>query len=702
MTPAGRSATASVVAAVTAAVPLVTLTEDRTYFLLALVLIVPGAIAGHLLRRAGVGEALIRLVQVLPVLLLPWLVPAAADPLELYADTYSFVQLSFAPMPYQAGFAVFCAVVVWLVYLLTETLTFGLASPAWTFPVLVLPYLIPALALFAETSPFLFCFSAAAYALVLATATSAGLPVPQGTDEAIAAGWRRAVAGTAALATALALAGALVFSLPIPERSRTGADPAGSGSVQLGDPSLDLIRNVNSNSDQVLVTYRTPDGSGTYLRLAALPVFDSAGFHLTATDLVPMPIGEDPPGIADAGTVRTSIQVGSLGSEYLPMPWFPVAADVDETWRYDPKTLAVVAIGPGRTGATRNLAYTAESARLPQAEDLLPSLPRAGDPGDDGQTLALPPEVSAEVRALAAQVAGNGDSAGAKALALAEFLRSEAFTYSLSAGSGTTLGTLNDFLLGSRTGYCEQFAGSMAVLARAIGIPSRVVVGFLPGRRVSDRWEVTARNMHAWTELYFADAGWVPVDATPSGAAGGPRPSASPSPSPTSAEPTPSTQPSATPSATVAPPPSDAAGGGPFGGWAWPVGGAALLLAAAIGPRLTRAALRAFRLAGSPDPHRAAERAWAEVRAATRDHGRDWPAGTSRQVAAALAPDLDADGRQALERLALGLERTRYDNRPVAEAGSLAGQARTVVESMERRWSRSRYWWPRSLWPQRG
>jgi len=702
VTGTGRQTAATAGAAFAAGVPLVALTEDRTFLLLAAVLIVLSALIGAVLRRLGAGEALVRLVQIVPVALVPWLVPEARDPLALYAETTSFVQAAFAPMPFQVGFALFSALLVWVLYLLLETIAIGLASPAWTFPVLVLPYLVPTLAIFSETNPFLFVFPAAAYGLVLATATSESLGRPGGVHQATTDGWRRGVLTTAILSTALALVGSMVVSLALPERT-TDSNPGGSGAVQLGDPSIDLIRNINSPSDTTVITYRSSDQAGQYLRLAALPVFDASGFHLTPTDLVPLPIGGSRPGVR-TDQVRTTVQIGRMDGQYLPMPWFPVTADVPaDSWRYDPKTLAVVAIGRGRESATRNLSYVTTSARLPAVNDLLPTLEAAGDPGDGGLTLQLPGEVSPQVRELAIQLtarSGTG-SAGMQAKALLDFFHSNAFTYSTAVTPGTTLGTLNDFLLGSRVGYCEQFAGAMATLARVVGIPSRVVVGFLPGRRVGDRWEVSTRNMHAWTELYFGDGvGWVPVDPTPSSAVAGGQPSSSASPSPSASSASPS-------AATATPTPSDEAplptttdpGAGPLVPLPW-VAGTLVLVLAGVGPRLVRATLRRLRLRPGADARQAGERAWAEVRAVALDHGQAWPAGTTRKVAAELGPQLDEGGRAALDALALAVERARYDRAPQADV-PLATWVIEVTRAVERRWATptAAKWWPRSLWP---
>jgi transglutaminase-like putative cysteine protease len=698
---AARLGAATVVAALAAGVPMFPLTEDRTFLLLAMVLVGLSATIGALLRRAGATEGLVRLAQLAPVALVPWLVPEARDPLRLYVETTGFVQVAFAPMPFQIGFALFSAVLIWVLYLLLETLAIGLASPGWTFPVLVLPYLIPTLGIFSESSPLLFVFPAAAYALLLATATRNALGTPSGVHQATAAGWRRGVLTTAILSTVLALTGAMLFSLPISERSNASSG-GGSGAVQLGDPSIDLIRNINAPSDRTVITYRSSDDAGQYLRLAALPVFDASGFHLTATDLIPLQFDGDLPRAVSNGTVRTSIQIGQLDGQYLPMPWFPLTAQVaGDNWRYDPKTLAVVAIGTGRETATRNLTYQTTSARLPAVDELLPTLEEAGDPGDGGLTRQLPPELSPAVRQLALDLTARSgvDSAGDRAKALLDYLHSSAFQYSTAVSPGTTLGTLDDFLLGSRIGYCEQFAGSMAVLARVVGIPSRVVVGFLPGRRAGDHWEVSTRNMHAWTELYFGDGvGWVPVDPTPGGAvAGGPQ-SASPSPSSRSATPTAS---AATPTQSAAAPlptPVDP-GAGSTDPLPW-VGAAVILGLAGAGPRLTRAGLRLLRLQRGSDPRRAGEGAWAEVRAVARDRGQAWPTGTTRQVAAELGPHLDQQGQSALNELAIVVERARYDREPEHD-DRLRQRVEEVTGAIERRWASptAGIWWPRSLWP---
>jgi len=111
-----------------------------------------------------------------------------------------------------------------------------------------------------------------------------------------------------------------------------------------------------------------------------------------------------------------------------------------------------------------------------------------------------------------------------RALALETFFRAPgAFRYSTAIDPGHGAADLASWLLDPdspnyRTGYCEQFATSMAVMARQVGIPSRVALGFTPGSELDDgRVVVRDRNAHAWVELWMPAQGWVRFDPTPRG-----------------------------------------------------------------------------------------------------------------------------------------------------------------------------------------
>ena len=111
-------------------------------------------------------------------------------------------------------------------------------------------------------------------------------------------------------------------------------------------------------------------------------------------------------------------------------------------------------------------------------------------------------------------------------------------------------------------------------------------------------------------------------------------------------------------------------------------GGAALVL----GPRLARQLLRARRLGAGILPF---ETAWEELAALARDRRVDWPTGSSRAVAAALAPELE-------------LERARYSTQDVPTTG-LDQRVQVIEQAMKKRWAEPTAWidrwWPRSMWP---
>ncbi len=93
------------------------------------------------------------------------------------------------------------------------------------------------------------------------------------------------------------------------------------------------------------------------------------------------------------------------------------------------------------------------------------------------------------------------------------------FTYRLGAPDLNRLSPLEEFLFEKREGHCERFASALAILLRASGIPSRVVLGYLPVERnpIGGFYNVRERHAHAWTEGWFPQKGWVALDATPFG-----------------------------------------------------------------------------------------------------------------------------------------------------------------------------------------
>lgn len=122
----------------------------------------------------------------------------------------------------------------------------------------------------------------------------------------------------------------------------------------------------------------------------------------------------------------------------------------------------------------------------------------------------------ARVRALAQRVAGDAASPYVAVNRIEAYLR-QTYTYDERPPGDADQAPLVAFLFTNKRGFCQHFAGSMALMLRTIGIPSRVVVGYAPGQfDVSNgTWRVVDRDAHAWVEAYLPDAGWVAFDPTP-------------------------------------------------------------------------------------------------------------------------------------------------------------------------------------------
>jgi transglutaminase-like putative cysteine protease len=125
----------------------------------------------------------------------------------------------------------------------------------------------------------------------------------------------------------------------------------------------------------------------------------------------------------------------------------------------------------------------------------------------------------ARLYGLAEQVAGGARSPYAAAVALERWFRfAGPFVYDQHPPAPPPgVPPLEDFVSRTHRGYCQHFAGAMALMLRYLGIPSRVAVGFTSGRydHKHGEWVVSDRDAHMWVEVWFRDWGWLPFDPTP-------------------------------------------------------------------------------------------------------------------------------------------------------------------------------------------
>jgi transglutaminase-like putative cysteine protease len=129
--------------------------------------------------------------------------------------------------------------------------------------------------------------------------------------------------------------------------------------------------------------------------------------------------------------------------------------------------------------------------------------------------LALPDEVPARVLALARDLTATAPSPYDRARAIETYLRT--FPYTLDLPTPPVERDVADyFLFDLRQGYCDYYATAMVVLARAAGLPARLVTGYASGTydMVNARYVVTEADAHSWVEVYFPGYGWVEFEPT--------------------------------------------------------------------------------------------------------------------------------------------------------------------------------------------
>jgi transglutaminase-like putative cysteine protease len=252
-----------------------------------------------------------------------------------------------------------------------------------------------------------------------------------------------------------------------------------------------------------------------YWRMVALDRFD--GRLWTATDLQALQ-GEELEGIdtlagpTPFGSIRLEhqVEIEDLSTSWLPAAYQPVAVALgDVQGRHDPASGMIVLDEEAEQGMTYEVTSLVAA---PSPSELETIDPTASQPS---RFTELPPNLPLRLYAIVQQITGTSVTPFDKLLAIQEYLRT--FTYDEKAPAGHGTDDILFFLERSRRGYCEQFAGTMTVMARALGYPARVAVGFLPGSRDprTGGWVVTSKDIHAWTEVYFPSYGWLAFEPTP-------------------------------------------------------------------------------------------------------------------------------------------------------------------------------------------
>lgn len=549
-------------------------------------------------------------------------------------------------------------------------------------------------------------------------------------------------------------AGALLLAVMIPPFVPTlslsvfgfGQGSGQGDDITVANPMVDLRRDLLRGEDRPLLRVQTDNPAPSYLRIAALNRYSQEEWSTGDRDIPddqraagPLP-NED----IDPSVPRTRYQSDISAMMDFASPWLPTAYPIERIfapgdWRYDVTTYDFLSAEDDLDTAGINYQMTELALDL-DAGALADAPSWSGKVSRD--FIELPDDFPDFVRSLAQEVTRDVPSRYEKAVALQEWFRENGgFEYSLDnvdTGNGTD--ELVAFLTegdGGRVGYCEQFAASMAVMARSLGIPARVAVGFLqPDQIAPGTFEYSSYDLHAWPELYFSGAGWVRFEPTPAARAEDVPsyteenlpfvpPSQEPNQTRNTQDPNANLGQGQQPDPGAVPEADSEQQGG--GGLAWQqvIGVLALLMLVVLlmlAPRLVRQARSRARLTGEIEP------AWAEIRATALDLGVPWPdhrspretrhrlgsylgapVSTDSPERPPRGPRVAPEASQALDRLVRILELQRYA-RPSAAATAapdrqVVTDVETVVASLRggatTRALRRATWWPASVLPWR-
>ncbi|MEE9177757.1 MAG: DUF3488 and transglutaminase-like domain-containing protein [Acidimicrobiia bacterium] len=386
-----------------------------------------------------------------------------------------------------------------------------------------------------------------------------GRPMPRrsGAAAVVMAG----LVGVLAIVTANGAAGAISEYGNVPWRSGGSGYGVGGGGIAY-DRFVDLRQRLLSPTNAIVFRATVAEGSPPpeqiYWRMESLDEFDGTGWGRSSTSIRNYEPGQTigAPDHRYQGTtadVPQRIRIEELRGEVMPTAGIAAAVlAIDAGSAIDPRSVKVATdssliytprlrpgdeyqlvgtyplqkqdLGAMATGAFGRLSPMFAGAADAGLFNEVPSLDREdiAEPNDLSFYLELPDSLPAAIRGTALLETRGAFTDFEKAWMLQYWFRDSGdFTYSLDVTTGHDALALEDWLsdstsLNYRIGYCQQFATSMAVLGRVLGIPSRVVWGFTPGTVMADgSIEVRDKNAHSWVEMWIDGFGWVRFDPTP-------------------------------------------------------------------------------------------------------------------------------------------------------------------------------------------
>ncbi len=360
----------------------------------------------------------------------------------------------------------------------------------------------------------------------------------------------RSVGGLVAAGLAVALAAGAVAIAPA-TRDRVWNDsvmlaPVG-GAVP--DVTIALAEDLRQRSSAEAFSYVAEEPAAMRFPLATLSDFsggrwapqnetDARGLDVSVPRGPEALVPDEGPG--EEGTDRQTVEVtiGGLVSPWLPLPQSPVQV-VDAGSEFDPEEWVWArdanTARSERTTTRRGDQYRAVSGALvaddawryssnwiPAGSQLLHRAP-AEAPEELAQYLALPESLPDEIADQAERTTAGAGTRIDVGFALQDWFRSgrfsydEASPYAPGSDPGDPYAVMEAFLA-ERRGFCVHYASTFAVMARSLGVPTRIAVGYASRAEPGEETSVRGTDLHAWPEIYVDDVGWLAFEPTPGGA----------------------------------------------------------------------------------------------------------------------------------------------------------------------------------------
>ncbi|MFI1026780.1 DUF3488 and DUF4129 domain-containing transglutaminase family protein [Streptomyces sp. NPDC020951] len=329
--------------------------------------------------------------------------------------------------------------------------------------------------------------------------------------------------GVAALGVAL-----VVPLLPLPAiqgglldgaGAGVGAGNGSGGTISAVNPLVSLRDSLNVDEDRTVLTLRTNTSniSDMYLRIVSLDDFDGTTWKPSKRHIVAVPDDFPSPTGLGATVKRTEVTTRIAAAEgysqdWLPMPYPPSGVQINGNWRYEPVGMTLVGDhGQNTSGKT----YQVTSLDVQPTAEQLASAPKP--PGSiERDFTKVPDSLPTVVAQRAEEITKGATSDYEKAVKLQDYFAvTGGFEYDTEVEVGSGPGAIARFLR-DKQGFCVHFSFAMAAMARTLGIPARVAVGFAPGSPQADgSVAVGLKDAHAWPELYFEGVGWTRFEPTP-------------------------------------------------------------------------------------------------------------------------------------------------------------------------------------------